>query len=212
MTIRRRSRPSRCPLSTSCLVRRPAHHRATREPVRRPPRKQKNLAWEIAKILGGALLAIPAAQAILWWFVPRDWQRDLLGIGPTVSRVVPWVVPQQFRDVPTEIGWNENDAKRTSRIERRGRSPLTSPKVTPRVAAKPKDLAPAQDESERTRPGGVVADADRSARTAPPTTPATGTMTAPTGDSGTSDVPAAPPSSDTNVSHETACGGCSLSG
>ncbi len=65
-------------------------------PTRRGLRRPKNSTWEAAKIVGGALLAIPAAQIILWWFVPGDWKRDLLGMGPAISRVAPWIVPQKF--------------------------------------------------------------------------------------------------------------------
>ncbi len=65
--------------------------------ARRPGRRQKNTTIEVVKIVAGALLAIPAAQIILWWFVPGDWKRDLLGIGPAVSRVAPWIVPEKFR-------------------------------------------------------------------------------------------------------------------
>jgi hypothetical protein len=64
---------------------------------RRAGRRRPNVVWEITKIVGGALLAVPAAQIILWWCVPYAWKRDLLGIGPAVSRVVPWVVPAKFQ-------------------------------------------------------------------------------------------------------------------
>ncbi|MCU0958685.1 MAG: hypothetical protein MUF48_01150 [Pirellulaceae bacterium] len=64
---------------------------------RRATRRRPNVAWEITKIVGGALLAVPAAQLILWWCVPYTWKRDLLGIGPTISRVAPWAVPAKFR-------------------------------------------------------------------------------------------------------------------
>jgi hypothetical protein len=123
-----------------------------REPARRPPRPQKNMAWEIAKIVGGGLLAVPAAQAILWWFVPRDWQRDLLGIGPAVSRVVPWVVPLQFRDAGPEGEWDDVDSGGGEagdvRLDRQDASPLTSRQVAPRVAGKPKDASPARDQPD----------------------------------------------------------------
>lgn len=74
-----------------------------REHARRPARPPTSTIWEIAKIVGGALLAVPAAQFILWWCVPTDWKRDLLGIGPAMSRLVPWVVPAKFHaDVHAE--------------------------------------------------------------------------------------------------------------
>jgi hypothetical protein len=61
-----------------------------------PPRRQKNPTIEIAKIVAGGLLALPLAQLILWW-LPGEWQRDPLQIGPDVGRVLPWVVPANFR-------------------------------------------------------------------------------------------------------------------
>lgn len=64
---------------------------------RRGRGRQKNATLEVLKIVAGALLAIPAAQLILWWLFPGPWKRDLFGIGPAVSRVVPWVVPEAFR-------------------------------------------------------------------------------------------------------------------
>jgi hypothetical protein len=69
---------------------------APRELARRPTRGAKNPVWEIVKIVGGALLAVPAAQIILWWCVPYNWKRDLLGVGPSISRVAPWIVPAKF--------------------------------------------------------------------------------------------------------------------
>ncbi len=67
-----------------------------RELVRRPANRRTNTPWEIVKIVGGALLAVPAAQIILWWCVPYSWKRDLLQVGPAVSRVAPWIVPAKF--------------------------------------------------------------------------------------------------------------------
>ncbi|MHB8866256.1 MAG: hypothetical protein ACYC6N_28050 [Pirellulaceae bacterium] len=95
-----------------------------REAPRRPPRRQKQVGWEIAKIVGGALLAVPAAQLILWWFVPFHWKRDLLGIGPGISRVVPWVVPPKFRDT-----WDVDaiDSAGRTADERRVASPAKRP-------------------------------------------------------------------------------------
>jgi hypothetical protein len=61
-----------------------------------PLRRQKNPTIEIAKIVAGGLLALPLAQLILWW-LPGEWQRDPLQIGPDVGRVLPWVVPANFR-------------------------------------------------------------------------------------------------------------------
>jgi hypothetical protein len=97
-----------------------------REIVRRPARRQTNAAWEVAKIVGGALLAVPAAQIILWWCVPYSWKRDLLGIGPPVSRVAPWVVPAKFRaaldEGSLEPANTANDDNAAVALQRRSRS------------------------------------------------------------------------------------------
>jgi hypothetical protein len=63
-----------------------------------PSRRQKNPTVEIAKIVAGGLLALPLAQLILWW-LPGKWQRDPLELGPDVGRVIPWVVPANYRPV-----------------------------------------------------------------------------------------------------------------
>ena len=75
----------------------PVDKEASRDTAGLPKaRGQKNATVELVKIVAGALLAIPAAQLILWWGVPGSYKRDLLGIGPAVSRVVPWAVPRRF--------------------------------------------------------------------------------------------------------------------
>ncbi len=51
---------------------------------------------ELIKIVAGALLAVPAATMILLW-LPGRWQRDPLGIGPTLGRYAPWIVPANLR-------------------------------------------------------------------------------------------------------------------
>ncbi len=118
---------------------------------RRVPRQQKNPTIELVKIVGGALLAIPLAQIILWWLVPVSWKRDPFHLGPAVSRVVPWVVPAQFSDPTTgvveessSIGTQSQD---TSPLKhRRARSRATSGSAmpqpgsghaTPKTSAKP---------------------------------------------------------------------------
>ncbi len=67
---------------------------STRAAARRRP--QKSSAGEVLKIVGGAVLAFPIAQLILWW-LPGDWQRDPLELGPKVGAYVPWVVPANLR-------------------------------------------------------------------------------------------------------------------
>ncbi len=103
-----------------------SHQEGTVGVLRRAGRRQKNSTFEVLKIVAGGLLAIPAAQLILWWFVPGDWKRDLLGIGPAVSRVVPWIVPQKFRAqqdllTPEPRFAPESDSRRTVLERRRAR-------------------------------------------------------------------------------------------
>lgn len=63
-------------------------------PAKRSKSKQPSPTFEFVKIVVGALLALPVAQLMIWWVV----QSDPLGIGPEVSRTVPFVVPEKFRD------------------------------------------------------------------------------------------------------------------
>ncbi len=89
-------------------------------PVRRA-RRQKSPGWEITKVVAGGLLALPLAQLILWW-LPGNWQRDPLQIGPSVGRVLPWVVPANYRPVR---------AARSQEPERRRRMASTFGKKKP---------------------------------------------------------------------------------
>jgi hypothetical protein len=58
---------------------------------------QKKPGWELFKIVAGALLALPLAQLILWW-LPGTWQRDPFRLGPATGRVLPWIVPSNYRN------------------------------------------------------------------------------------------------------------------
>lgn len=91
------------------------------EGTARPRSVGKHPAWEIATIIAGALLAVPTAQLILWW-LPGTWKRDLLGIGPAVSRVAPWIVPEQFE------GTRERGA-RPDRVTAAGQAPVDASEV-----------------------------------------------------------------------------------
>ncbi len=82
-------------------------------------RRQKNPSIEIAKVVAGGLLALPLAQLILWW-LPGKWQRDPLQIGPSVGRVVPWVVPENFRSAELTVAPNEKNETASSATHRRG--------------------------------------------------------------------------------------------
>ena len=48
---------------------------------------------EIFKVIAGALMAVPIAQLMSWWLVNVDPIR----LGPAVAKVIPIIVPQQFR-------------------------------------------------------------------------------------------------------------------
>ena len=58
-------------------------------------RKSENPMLATFKVIGGAMLSVPLAQLILWW-LPGDWSRDPMDIGPKFSRYVPWVVPKKY--------------------------------------------------------------------------------------------------------------------
>jgi hypothetical protein len=47
----------------------------------------------------GALLALPVAQLIIWWGLGSDPVK----IGPPVATLVPFIVPEQFRELDAEI-------------------------------------------------------------------------------------------------------------
>ena len=66
---------------------------------RRPaPEKPDSGLVEGIKILLGALLAPPVAQLVIWWVLGLD----PLGMGPTVSKFVPMVVPAKFHAESSE--------------------------------------------------------------------------------------------------------------
>lgn len=64
--------------------------------------RQKNPLAEFLKIGLGAVLAVPVAQLILWW-LPGQWQRDPLEIGPRVGALAPFLVPANFRPEPAAV-------------------------------------------------------------------------------------------------------------
>ncbi|MFO7908354.1 MAG: hypothetical protein ACQESR_05520 [Planctomycetota bacterium] len=103
-----------------------AEERPTGRAAQRGP--QKNPTVEACKIIAGALLAIPAAQIILWWFVPTGYKRDLLRLGPSVSRVAPWAVPRQFHAPPSDA----DDAQLPVSHPRRNPPRIEQPRAEPR--------------------------------------------------------------------------------
>ncbi|MBM4089924.1 MAG: hypothetical protein FJ276_10950 [Planctomycetes bacterium] len=59
---------------------------------KRKSSRRKDPVWELVKIVGGAILAVPVAQIILW-FLPGG--RDLPVIGAAMKSVVRWDSPTQ---------------------------------------------------------------------------------------------------------------------
>lgn len=62
----------------------------------RPKRKQKSAVGEVIKVALGGIVGLFLAQLILWW-LPGDWRRDPLELGPTVGAYAPWIVPAEYR-------------------------------------------------------------------------------------------------------------------
>jgi hypothetical protein len=69
----------------------------------RPKRKQKNAAVEVVKVALGGVVGLFLAQLILWW-LPGDWRRDPLDLGPTVGAYAPWIVPAEYRPATASGG------------------------------------------------------------------------------------------------------------
>ncbi len=57
----------------------------------RPRRKQGSAIGSIVGIVLGGVAGISLAVLLLWWVFKTD-----VGVGPTVARYVPWIVPAQF--------------------------------------------------------------------------------------------------------------------
>ncbi|MEQ8785505.1 MAG: hypothetical protein RIC55_04370 [Pirellulaceae bacterium] len=68
---------------------------------RRPRKKAKNPAIEIAKVVVGGVLGLSIAQLLLWWlpFNLNTGQRDPTSLGRNIGPYVPWIVPAQVRGV-----------------------------------------------------------------------------------------------------------------
>ena len=59
-------------------------------------RPQTKPAFEVVKVLIGGALAIPIAYLLVLWV----FSQDPLDVGPSISNVAPFVVPQKFRGGP----------------------------------------------------------------------------------------------------------------
>ncbi len=57
-------------------------------------RSTNQSSLEVAKVVIGALLALPAAQLIIWWGLGLDPFR----MGPGVGRYVPFIVPSRLAE------------------------------------------------------------------------------------------------------------------
>ncbi len=66
-------------------------------------KRKKSPAMEMVKVVLGGVTGLTIAYLLLWW-IPFDYKlgplhirpTDFAGIGPSVSKVVPWIVPKKF--------------------------------------------------------------------------------------------------------------------
>ncbi len=72
---------------------------------------KSNNALEIAKIVFGALLAIPVAQLVIWWGLGID----PLKLGPPVGRAFPALVPKALRGEQPADMLNGLDLRETTK-------------------------------------------------------------------------------------------------
>lgn len=87
-----------------------------RRPTGRPKRKEKNPAVEIAKVFGGGVLGIALAIVGIWWVA----KKDPFKIGPKVSVVAPWIVPEQFHGAAgDDDGADDQESDKNSEKEKR---------------------------------------------------------------------------------------------
>ena len=84
-------------------------------PIRAVSRKSENPMWTMIKVVLGGMLAIPLAQLILWW-LPGNWSRDPMKMGPKASQYVPFLVPKRYH-VP------DDDKPRSGKKKSRARVP-----------------------------------------------------------------------------------------
>ena len=105
---------------------------------------------ELVKIVAGALLAVPAATMILLW-LPGRWQRDPLGVGPTLGRYAPWIVPANLRPGNEE----EADTREPARPKNRTtNSPSTAgSSQLPRLGEGPADATASKKRPSTPRHG-----------------------------------------------------------
>jgi len=148
----------------------------------RPPRARKKPAVELAKIVAGGLLAVPLALLILLW-LPGKWQRDPLRIGPSIGRVLPWIVPtncrpMKWRSSPEVL--DDVTARRRPRRPNAHRAAPAMPRPAPQSASPAPRESPVEAASASARPNRPPrATEPQPASNIPPLNSSTGTATPP---------------------------------
>jgi len=80
------------------------------------PRSKRRPIVELAKVVAGALVAVPLAQLVLWWL--PNWRRDPLALAPKLPAAIAFLAPIEFRgesfsdgpadDLPNPFDLNED--------------------------------------------------------------------------------------------------------
>lgn len=88
----------------------------TVSPSARPKRKEKSVAVEMIKVVGGGVVGLGLAVLILWWVAGRD----PFDFGPKVSAYAPWMVPEKFRGKTDQGTDNKSDSGTSSSNNKSG--------------------------------------------------------------------------------------------
>lgn len=65
------------------------------------PRKKHNPVAELVKVVLGGVAGLVLAQLLLWWMPFEKYRRDPFKMGPKVSQLAPWIVPEKFQGQKT---------------------------------------------------------------------------------------------------------------
>lgn len=90
----------------------------------RPKRKQGGVIGSVIGIVFGGVAGIGLAILLLWWV----FKNDAVGVGPTVAKYVPWIVPMQFRTAAGGGGAQQTGPSQAAVNQ------ASTPKPAPRVA------------------------------------------------------------------------------
>ncbi|MEM7455820.1 MAG: hypothetical protein AAF456_15815 [Planctomycetota bacterium] len=104
----------------------PARQRRQRPARKRPATSDGSSGIEIVKVIIGAMLALPVAQLLIWWV----FGKDPLNLGPTVSGVIPAVVPADFQQ-SVENGDDDSSTDDVADDDQGGDLPLPDDNVRP---------------------------------------------------------------------------------